>query len=371
MSSYPTQHNLDLMSADLRHVDQPRITTTKSNPNFIPLEHTLSRNENNITVPFSERENQPLDDSSSDTGISTPRDPQSPFQPHLRPTLEVSLPQRVKSRTTEYCIHRINDQSHPQFWIGNGGALASGNSLQDDYGLGELRAPPILPDRERRKSLESAWSRPESPRKAFWQRVHDDFVVGSWITFFAIWGSLARIELSALTTYPGQPVFPLIWSQFVGCVVMGFLLQDKVLFPKEDRYVPLYIGLTTGFCGSVTSFSSFIWNSFQALANLDPNYYHSRGRNVLELFAQLILTLCISIAALRFGAHCAQIMRHLLPSIRQVTKVKRYLDVLGVTLAIAGWAVVVVLAGLIRQWRAKLFTAILAPVGIQTLIFPR
>jgi fluoride ion exporter CrcB/FEX len=150
----------------------------------------------------------------------------------------------------------------------------------------------------------------------------------------------------------------------VGCAVMGFLLQDKTLFPKEDRYIALYIGLTTGFCGSLTSFSSFMWNCFQALANLDPHYERARGRNVLAILAQIIITLCISIAALRFGAHCAQLTRHMLPSVREITKFKHHLDMLGISLGVFGWITAAIMTGLIPEWRAQLFTALLAPAGI-------
>lgn len=297
-------------------------------------------------------------ESSSETGDSTPISPlegESPIQPQ---SLEEAMsgPRLTKAHTTGEYIQ----QTHQRL-----GSLPTRKfSFADHYGLDELRAPPILPDRERRKSLEHAWThKPELPKLAFRDRILDDIVVGSWITFLAIWGSLARIGLSALSTYPGQPVFQLIWAQFIGCAVMGFLLQDKTLFPKDDRYVALYIGLTTGFCGSVTSFSSFIWDCFQALANLDPFYERARGKNVLALLAQIVITLCISIAALRFGAHCAQATRHLLPSVRDVTRIKRYLDTIGIIMGFTTWAAAGIMAGLIPKWRPELFTTILAPAG--------
>ena len=192
-------------------------------------------------------------------------------------------------------------------------------------------------------------------------------MVGSWIAFLSIWGALARIGITALSTYPGQIVFPLLWSQFLGCVVMGFLLQDKTLFPKETRYVALYIGLTTGFCGSLTSFSSFIWNSFQALANLDPYFERDRGYNVLALCGQIIITLCGSIAGLRFGAHVAQISGNLLPSVELQGGKRTGLDVLGLGLGVGGWVAAGIMCGLIPKWRRELFTAVLAPAGIHPL----
>ena len=309
--------------------------------------------------------------SSSDTGESTPRDPlDASSQIHHTPqSLEdaaVPRPRLAKARTTGDLIQRVDYQSRRRFLIDNQGHIATPrfSVTFDDYGLDELRAPPILPDRARRKSLEHAWShKPDLPQKSFRQRIHDDIVVGSWIVFLSIWGSLARIGLSALSTYPGQPVFPLIWSQFFGCAVMGFLLQDKTLFPKDDRYVALYIGLTTGFCGSLTSFSSFILNSFQALANIDPHYERERGRNVLALFAQVAITLSISIAALRFGAHFAQVTRHLLPSVRELTKFKPHLDIVGIALAVSGWTAATIMTILLPELRSQLFVTVFAPAG--------
>ena len=263
-----------------------------------------------------------------------------------------------RARTTEDHLHR---EVSRRFLNDNGTAFG----FAEDYGLDELRAPPILPDRERRKSLEySLARRPTLPKKTLKKRLREDFVVGSWITFLSIWGALARIGLSALSSYPGEPVFALIWAQFVGCAVVGFLLQDKTLFPKEDRYIALYIGLTTGFCGSLTSFSSFMWNCFQALANLDPYYPRSNGHNVLALIAQVIITLCVSIAALRFGAHIAQVFRHLLPSITPMTAIKRSLDTVGVVLALAAWTAAAIMTGLLPKWRPELFATVLVPVGM-------
>ena len=107
-----------------------------------------------------------------------------------------------------------------------------------------------------------------------------------------------------------------------------------------------------------------MWNCFQALANLDPYYDRARGKNVLALLAQVIITLCVSIAALRLGAHCAQVTRSLLPSLRPLPGIKRYLDMVGLLLAIAGWAAAGIMTGLIPEWRPQLFTVVFAPAGI-------
>jgi fluoride ion exporter CrcB/FEX len=330
-------------------------TELDANP-ILPEYDQPNQFENNIPVI---QGNGDQEDSTTDTGFSTP----SPNSNSPRTRVPQTL--LVRARTTGDYLQHVHDESRRRFLIDNGGPLAIRQfQISEDYGLDELRAPPILPDRERRKSLEHVWShKTPPPHKPFPQRLRDDLIVASWIIFLSIWGSLARIGLSALSEYPGQPVFQLIWAQFVGCAVMGFLLQDKTLFPKDKRYVALYIGLTTGFCGSLTSFSSFIWNCFQALANLDPYFERARGNNVLALIAQVIITLSVSIAALRLGAHAAQVTRHVLPSITEMNEAKLYLDSLGIFLAIGSWSGAAIMSGLLPQWHKELLTAVLAPTG--------
>jgi fluoride ion exporter CrcB/FEX len=372
LSSHTPTHQGSQQTTDYKPVDLTSIshirqafiaemTTELSTDAIVSQPNTQTRYADNI--PLSKWTQI---ESSSDSSQSTPLNPLNslpPSTPHS--PREIPLPRLLKVRTTGDHLQQLHNQSGRPFLNANRGHLANRKlSFSGDYGLDELRAPPILPDRERRKSLEHALShQPDLPPKSFRHRLRDDLVVGCWITFFSIWGSLARIGISTLSEYPGQPVFRLIWSQFVGCTIMGFLLQDKTLFPKEDRYVPLYIGLTTGFCGSITSFSSFIWNSFQALANLDPYFERGWGRNVLALSSQVIITLCVSISALRFGAHCSQVTRHMLPSLRDVPKVTLYLDTLGVTLGVTGWIAAGLMTGLISKWGKELFTALLAPAG--------
>lgn len=46
----------------------------------------------------------------------------------------------------------------------------------------------------------------------------------SLLMAFSVLGTLARLGLHALASYPGQSIFPLAWVQAVGCLVMGFTL---------------------------------------------------------------------------------------------------------------------------------------------------
>ena len=175
----------------------------------------------------------------------------------------------------------------------------------------------------------------------------------SYLILFSLLGTLARLGLQALTSnYPQSPIiFPSIWPNFAGCVVMGFLAEDRMLFrsdwgqepapskksddqetgsvpvePKIDpattkkahlalkKTIPLYIGLATGFCGSFTSFSSFIRDIFLALSNdlsasssPDTPTMHSRngGYSFMAILSVLITTISLSLSGLSLGAHLA------------------------------------------------------------------
>lgn len=102
----------------------------------------------------------------------------------------------------------------------------------------------------------------------------------SHLIFFSIIGTLARLGVQWFAFYPGTPIVtPVIWANVGGSFLMGFLSEDWQLFRDEwtrERFhpeknmamdgqgpvelsvaqrtkikktVPLYIGLTMGFCG--------------------------------------------------------------------------------------------------------------------------
>ena len=124
----------------------------------------------------------------------------------------------------------------------------------------------------------------------------------SWLIFFSFLGTLARLGVEAINVYPNAPwSSPVLWANLGGSFALGFLSEDRNLFRHEwtgpdstknsfhpskiakdtdsvraragtnhgkvKKTIPLYIGLATGFCGSFTSFSSFMRDVFLALTN--------------------------------------------------------------------------------------------------------
>lgn len=209
----------------------------------------------------------------------------------------------------------------------------------------------------------------------------------SWLVFFSILGTLARLGLSGLTTYPGSPIGGVIWAQFVGCVLMGFLIEDLRIFalrPPRNRSsstvsdsgagkalappkatLPLYLGLTTGFCGSLTSFSSFLLVTFELFSNTVPAYdgRPTKGYNLLAALAYLIGTLSLSFSGLQFGAQLALFAQPLLPSISY--RAATTLDWIAALLSVGSWAGVVAMAVLVPRWREEaLMACVFAPLGV-------
>ncbi|KAG7290743.1 Fluoride export protein [Staphylotrichum longicolle] len=233
---------------------------------------------------------------------------------------------------------------------------------------------------QRRQSLaEGRLPEPEKPEEAKFDvsRLATQLYTVSYLIFFSILGTLARLGLQALTTYPGTPIiFPSIWPNFAGSLVMGFLSEDRMLFRDESppgtptdeenangnsaavkqshaalkKTIPLYIGLATGFCGSFTSFSAFIRDIFLALANDLPHDNPSRsgGYSFLALLAVPITTVSLSLSALFVGAHLAIALAPLTPSLPR--PLRGALDRLGVLL---GWGC----------WLGAVFLSIFPPAG--------
>ena len=216
----------------------------------------------------------------------------------------------------------------------------------------------------------------------------------SYLIFFSIMGTLARLGLQALTAYPGAPVKTgLLWANFGGSLIMGFLAADRKLFGETKvqsgnsrrgtsrnnpignaavdgngatdethiagakQSIPLYIGLATGFCGSFTSYSAFIRDAFLALSNSPPvtspeDSQSSRfdaqvprhpGYGFLAVLAVLITTPMISLGSFRVGGHLALALDPFTPSL-SLAVVQRSLDRVMVLVAWFSWLGAILMA---------------------------
>ncbi|KAG9191417.1 hypothetical protein G6011_09505 [Alternaria panax] len=261
--------------------------------------------------------------------------------------------------------------------------------------------------------------RTPSAQKA--SRLATELYTVSYLIFFSIWGTLARVGLQALTFYPGAPVvFSELWANVAGTFIMGFLSEDRRIFAAEwgqhhhghrnsrqgeklpeltdypadhtrdkprhgkvKKTIPMYIGLATGFCGSFTSFSSFIRDIFLSLSNdLKSPMNHpypnnvptpsptttvprNGGYSVMAILATVILTISTCYCALHIGAHVALAVDRVMPTL-PFRFTRRVLDP---AIVVVGWgvwfgAIVMVCLPPHSSWRSQvLFAVVFAPAG--------
>ncbi|KAI0545339.1 CrcB-like protein-domain-containing protein [Xylaria curta] len=222
------------------------------------------------------------------------------------------------------------------------------------------------------------------------------FILGHLI-FFSILGTLARLGLAALTTYPtGIPFARSLWPNFTGSLILGFLSESSELLhhprttrsitraysdaaqtTRKTRYlgdteeragspakkvrqgsvakgpakeilvpIPLHIGLTSGFCGSFTTFSTFMLDCFKALSGIatpkSGSSPPSPGRNFMAVAGVLLITIGLSTAGLRAGAHVAVFLNGF--ERRLPRRLVHWLDYVSLVLGLGSWVVIVVLA---------------------------
>lgn len=247
-------------------------------------------------------------------------------------------------------------------------------------------------------------------------RLQTDVFICAHIVVFSILGTLARVGLSLLTAYPAEPAhFTSLWPNFAGSLALGFLSEGAELFrhpraarslsrapariTKEDTGerspsdtersdengrekdggraaaesslpVPLHIGLATGFCGSFTTYSTFMRDSFEALAGmLGTSSVLSPGRDFMSVAAVIIITLSMSIGGLKAGAHAAIFLKRFEKKLPR--RVLRCADRASVVLGAALWACAIAMAvvfsgrpsGREMWWAQTLLSLAFAPLG--------
>lgn len=226
-------------------------------------------------------------------------------------------------------------------------------------------------------------------------------------------GTLARLGLSLLTAYPAEPArFTSLWPNFGGSLVLGFLSEGAELFrhPKAARSlssrappiakedtgerspsdteaggrgkegghtaaesslpVPLHVGLATGFCGSFTTYSAFMRDSFEALAGmLGTASEPSPGQDFMSVAAVIIITISMSIGGLKAGAHIAIFFKRY--EKRLPRRVLRVMDRTSVVLGSTLWACAIAMAVVLASrpstrgmwWGQTLPSLAFAPLG--------
>lgn len=239
----------------------------------------------------------------------------------------------------------------------------------------ESRASRIERSRSRATIEDRHASHKKVVEKFMTGRLYDESLVIAWLIFFSLMGTLARLGTEAIATFPNAP-FPstVLWANLGGSFLLGFLIEDREFFErdldsassddasknKERRNsigkarrtaIPLYIGLSTGFCGSFTSFSTMIMDAFLALSNtlqspspsspyhtIPTTSIHPRngGYSFMAVLAVLIVHICVSMSSLQAGAQVALGLRPVVLGLPFRT-VNRILKVIAIPLGIGSW----------------------------------
>ena len=276
---------------------------------------------------------------------------------------EITIPSPIESPQKERKQGYLEDRNASSSSNGNLNEIAAPSPLEiprnereQEYFEDRIPDSPSTDEKTEKEAV--------SPLRPRVSKLATEIYTISYLVFFSIIGTLCRLGLQALTFYPGAPVQTgLLWANVGGSLIMGFLSEDRKLFREEwgtsssnrdkghdeekgkelhrspsagqkhaavKKTLPLYIGLATGFCGSFTSFSSFMRDCFFALSNAlqvpiahpstapisqTVNVHRNPGYSFMAVLAVLIITIGLSLGALQLGAHLALGLEPFTPSI--------------------------------------------------------
>ena len=342
---------------------------------------------------------------------------------------EITGPSPIESPQTERKRGYLEERNSRSSSDENLDEIAAPSPIEDSQ---EEREQGYLEDRDRDSGAPSTDEKEGKdgppPRRQRASKLATEIYTISYLVFFSMMGTLARLGLQALTFYPGAPVqTSLLWANLGGSLIMGFLSEDRKLFREEwgvppsskradghdeekgnslhrspsagqrhaavKKTLPLFIGLATGFCGSFTSFSSFMRDCFFALSNAlqvpvqHPssapvseafNVHRNPGYSFMAVLAVLITTVGLCLGALQLGAHLALGLEPFTPSIPFLFA-RKVVDRSIVLLALGCWFGAVFMAvwppdrpgGSVgntswarEEWRGQaLFALVFAPIG--------
>lgn len=216
--------------------------------------------------------------------------------------------------------------------------------------------------------------KPPKSKHAIFVKTQKYYPVILNIVHGSIWGVLVRKGLMALTSYKGSFLSGVIWANFTACIVMGLAIDGENLWLKlleEDEYsakgaIPVYTGLTTGFCGTVSSFSSVMLEAFNKAADTEIGVYYqypNGAYGIMEFLAVVLAQFGMSVIGFHIGKHILEMMDKHLPQLDK--KTYKMLEYLSMATGIALVIITCVLLGVKPHgaWRSWTFSMLFAPPG--------
>ncbi|RLV87601.1 membrane protein [Meyerozyma sp. JA9] len=196
----------------------------------------------------------------------------------------------------------------------------------------------------------------------------------TWLNILngSIWGVLARRGLEALTTYDGSYLSGVVWANFAACVVMGMLVESQKVWKTTENKLqsvkaslPLYVGAATGFCGTLSSFSSFILEMFYKSTNTEPTAfsYPNRAYGIMEFLAVGIIQVTVSLGGFYLGSDVLRFSDQRFPSMS--FKTYQLLEWVSMVVGVAAYIANIVLIAVKNSgsWRSWTFSVLFAPFG--------
>ncbi|KAK6462852.1 CrcB-like protein-domain-containing protein [Scheffersomyces coipomensis] len=190
----------------------------------------------------------------------------------------------------------------------------------------------------------------------------------------AIWGVLARKGIMVLTTYDGSYLSGVLWANFGACIVMGIAVNssrtwDILLEVHGSEYpnkasIPFYTGLTTGFCGTFSSFSTAMLEAFNKAANTEIGVYYNypnAAYGIMEFLAVICIQFGLSGAGFHIGRHLVEVFDEYVPTLTRAQY--KILEKSSIIIGIIAFIVDCVLIGVKKEWRSWTFAVLFAPFG--------
>jgi len=183
---------------------------------------------------------------------------------------------------------------------------------------------------------------------------------------FSYIGALIRVYVQRGLSYAGEPVASIIYPQFIGSLLMGAAIELKSKI--EPWTHTLFIGITVGLCGSITTFSGVIGGTAQQYFN-SGDYDREKIQSVIAGLSLILLGFGLAYVGFVMGRHLGKAFHRRNIQLvyatpvwfkrKQITKI----DVLFIFVAILMIAAVICVSLLVHTERGVIFTLIFAPAG--------
>ncbi|QPG74499.1 hypothetical protein FOA43_001829 [Brettanomyces nanus] len=189
----------------------------------------------------------------------------------------------------------------------------------------ELRTVPSLQEIEVESTIGP--SRPQFWKPGNIMSVEDTpfskrYLVLLEVVFGSILGNMARISLTKLTSYQNEYLHyspgSCLWSNFSACFIMAWCnhavgFWDSLLLDSGKnnmKQMALHTGITAGFCGSFSTWSSLVAELlFKTIDALNGGYpLPNSGYGVLEFFAVLLIQMGVSFFGYYLGRDFAALL---------------------------------------------------------------